>query len=262
MVNATEGISLPCGLGENVKELSGKGLEAQTEDGSIIRFGSGKWLASLGIEIPKSVSERCIGSVSYVTKDGALLGALCFNDVARPETKGAIAYLRKMGIKRFVMLTGDRQEVAERICSETGVDEYKAQLLPEDKLSSIKELKNEHCVLAIGDGINDALALKESHVGVAMGAIGSDLAIQSADIALMNDNLTNIPMMLILARKTKQIIYQNIALSLGISFLMIVLSAMGFISALAGSLLHNVGAFVVILNSSRILKLNQLKLDI
>ena len=262
VVTATEDIPLPCALGDNVRELSGKGLEVMAEDGSTVRFGSEKWLTSLGIEIPESISSQCIGSVSYVTKNDKLLGALCFNDVARPEAKGAIAYLRKMGIKRFVMLTGDRSEVAQRICTETGVDEYNAQLLPEDKLSSIKELKKEHCVLAIGDGINDALALKESHVGVAMGAIGSDLAIQSADIALMNDNLANIPMMLILAKKTKQIIYQNIALSLGISFLMIVLSSMGFISALAGSLLHNVGAFVVILNSSRILKLNQLKLDI
>jgi Cd2+/Zn2+-exporting ATPase/Cu+-exporting ATPase len=152
------------------------------------------------------------------------------------------------------MLTGDRAEVAERICSETGVDEYKAQLLPEDKLTSIRELKDERCVLAIGDGINDALALKEAHVGVAMGAIGSDLAIQSADIALMNNNLLNIPFAIKLARKTKSIIYQNLVLSIGISALMIGLSALGVISALAGSVLHNFGAFAVLINSSRILK--------
>lgn len=261
VVAATEEVALPEGSFEGIRELSGKGLEVTDGEGSVIRFGSAKWLTALGIDIPESVSDRCIGSVSYVTKDGRLLGALCFNDTARPEAKDAIGHLRALGIKRFVMLTGDRQEVAERISAETGVDEYRAQLLPEDKLSSIRELKDKHCVLCIGDGINDALALKEAHVGVAMGAIGSDLAIQSADIALMNDNLVNIPMMLILARKTKKIIYQNIALSLGISFLMIVLSAVGFISALAGSLLHNVGAFVVILNSARILKLNQMTLD-
>ncbi len=261
VVAATEDVALPEGSFESVRELSGKGLEVTDADGSVIRFGSAKWLGALGIDIPESVSGRCIGSVSYVTKDERLMGALCFNDTARPEAKNAIEHLRALGIKRFVMLTGDRQEVAERISAETGVDEYRAQLLPEDKLSSIRELKDKHCVLCIGDGINDALALKEAHVGVAMGAIGSDLAIQSADIALMNDNLVNIPMMLILARKTKKVIYQNIALSLGISFLMIVLSAMGFISALAGSLLHNVGAFVVILNSARILKLNQMTLD-
>jgi Cd2+/Zn2+-exporting ATPase/Cu+-exporting ATPase len=159
------------------------------------------------------------------------------------------------------MLTGDRREVAQRICEETGVEEYKAQLLPEDKLSSIKEIKENHCVLAIGDGINDALALKEAHVGIAMGAIGSDLAIQSADIALMSDNLMNVPFAILLARKTRKVIYQNLILSLGISFLMILLSTFGVISVLAGSILHNVGAFVVILNSSRILKLNQMKME-
>ena len=261
VVVATEGIALPEESWENIREISGKGLEASSADGIALRFGSAKWLAALGIEIPESVSIRCFGSVSYVTKGDKLLGALCFNDTPRPEASDAIKHLKGLGIDRFVMLTGDRQEVAERICAETGVDEYKAQLLPEDKLTAIRELKNERCVLAIGDGINDALALKESHVGVAMGAIGSDLAIQSADIALMNDNLSNIPMMLILARKTRKIIYQNIALSLGISFVMIFLSALGLISALLGSILHNVGAFVVILNSSRILKLNQYKLD-
>jgi len=187
------------------------------------------------------------------------MGALCFNDTARPEAAQAIERLRALGIKRFVMLTGDRQDVAERICKQTGVDEYRAQLLPEDKLSAIRSLKESDRVLAIGDGINDALALKEAHVGVAMGAIGSDLAIQSADVALMNDNLAHIPTMIVLARKTRSTIYQNIALSLGISFLMIVLSSLGLISALMGSILHNVGAFAVILNSSRILKLNKVE---
>ncbi len=253
--------SLPSTEGYSVKELSGKGMEAVSEDGTVLRFGNADWLSALGIEIPEELRDRCRGSVSYVTKNDQLLGALCFNDTARPEAKETVAQLKKLRISRFVMLTGDRQEVARRICEETGVDEYKAQLLPEDKLTSIKEIKEGHCVLAIGDGINDALALKEAHVGIAMGAIGSDLAIQSADIALMSDNLTNIPFSIILARRTRQIIYQNLVLSLGISFLMILLSVFGVISVLAGSILHNVGAFVVILNSSRILKLNQMKME-
>ena len=260
VVTATEGVALPAESWENIREISGKGLEATAPDGTALRFGNASWLKAMGIEIPEDITNRCIGSVSYVTKGDTLLGALCFNDTARPEAKDTIKHLRKLGIKRFVMLTGDRREVAERICAETDVDEYKAQLLPEDKLTAIRELKDEHCVLAIGDGINDALALKEAHVGVAMGAIGSDLAIQSADIALMNDNLTNIPMMLVLARRTRQVIYQNMALSLSISFIMIFLSALGIVSALMGSILHNVGAFIVILNSSKILKLNQYEL--
>lgn len=257
VVSATDGIALPEEGWSNIREISGKGLEALGQDGTALRFGSAKWLTAIGIEIPEEISTKCIGSVSYVTKGDRLLGALCFNDTARPEASVAIEHLKKLGIKKFVMLTGDRAEVAERICAETGVDEYKAQLLPEQKLDAIRSMKSESSVLAIGDGINDALALKEAHVGVAMGTVGSDLAIQSADIALMNDNLTNIPIMLILARRTRQVIYQNLVLSLSISFLMIVLSALGIVSALLGSILHNVGAFVVILNSSKILKLNK-----
>ena len=243
-----------------IREISGKGMEAVGEDGCVLRFGNRTWFASLGIEIPEQLTEHCFGSISYVAKDTRLLGALCFNDTARPEAQSVVEQLRELNIEKFVMLTGDREEVARRICDETGVCEFKAQLLPEDKLASIRALKEEHCVLAIGDGINDALALKEAHVGIAMGAIGSDLAIQSADIALMSDNLMNIPMAILLARKTRKIIYQNLILSLGISFLMILLSTFGIISVLTGAILHNVGAFVVILNSSRILKMNQVNL--
>ena len=236
-----------------VTELSGKGMEGVSEDGSHkVQFGNLDWIKSLGIDV--SEEEGIIGSVSYVVYDGKLLGYLCFNDTARKEAKEGIDILKSMGVEKTVMLTGDRKEAAEKICDEIGIDELEAQLLPEDKLSSLKALKEDNFVLAVGDGINDALALKEAHVGIAMGAMGSDLAIQSADIALMNNNLLNIPFSIRLAKQTKKIIYQNLALSIGISALMIGLSAFGVISALAGSILHNVGAFAVLINSSRILK--------
>ena len=237
----------------NVTEVSGKGMDGTSPDGKRnIKFGNADWIRSFGVEIDES--EGVAGSVSYVLCDGKLLGYLCFNDTARKEAKEGIDTLKSMGIEKTVMLTGDRREAAERICSEIGIDTLEAQLLPEDKLASLKALKESNYVLAVGDGINDALALKEAHVGIAMGAMGSELAIQSADIALMNNNLMNIPFSIRLARNTKKIIYQNLALSIGISALMIGLSAFGVISALAGSILHNVGAFAVLINSSRILK--------
>jgi Cd2+/Zn2+-exporting ATPase/Cu+-exporting ATPase len=237
----------------NVTEVSGKGMDGVSPDGKRnIKFGNADWIRSFGFEIEEK--EKIVGSVSYVISDGKLLGYLCFNDTARKEAKEGIDTLKTMGIQKTVMLTGDRREAAEKICDEVGIDTLEAQLLPEDKLESLKKLKADGSVLAIGDGINDALALKEAHVGIAMGAMGSDLAIQSADIALMNNNLLNIPFSIRLAKRTKRIIYQNLALSIGISTLMIGLSAFGVISALMGSVLHNVGAFAVLINSSRILK--------
>lgn len=238
-----------------VTEISGKGMDGTSSDGKHnVKFGNADWISSFGVEIPES--DGVVGSISYVLYDGKLLGYLCFNDTARKEAKEGIDTLKSMGIEKTVMLTGDRKEAAERICQEIGIDTLEAQLLPEDKLASLKALKESNYVLAVGDGINDALALKEAHVGIAMGAMGSELAIQSADIALMNNNLLNIPFSIRLAKKTKKIIYQNLALSIGISSLMIGLSAFGVISALAGSILHNVGAFAVLINSSRILKTN------
>ena len=237
----------------SVTEVSGKGMDGVSPDGkNKIKFGNAGWISSFGFEIEEK--EGLVGSVSYVTSDGKLLGYLCFNDTARKEAREGIDTLKSMGIQKTVMLTGDRREAAEKICEEVGIDTLEAQLLPEDKLESLKKLKADGSVLAIGDGINDALALKEAHVGIAMGAMGSDLAIQSADIALMNNNLLNIPFSIRLAKRTKKIIYQNLALSIGISMLMIGLSAFGIISALMGSILHNVGAFAVLINSSRILK--------
>ena len=251
LINAAEGIEYVKDLG--VKELSGKGMMGSSADGKhTVLFGNLDWLRSSGLDIEEY--EGLLGSVSYVAADGRLLGALCFNDTARAEAKEGIERLRELGIDKSVMLTGDRREAAERICEQVGIDTLESQLLPEDKLASLKSLKEERSVLAVGDGINDALALKEAHVGIAMGAMGSDLAIQSADIALMNNNLLNIPFAIKLARKTKSIIYQNLVLSIGISTLMIGLSAFGVISALAGSILHNFGAFAVLINSSRILK--------
>jgi len=242
----------------SVKELPGKGLEGIYED-KVIRFGNSDWISSFNIDTSNLLNEVFHGSVSYVTMDNELLGCICFDDTLRNDSQSCIDSLKELGVEKTIMLTGDRKEVAESICNKVGIDEYKAQLLPEDKLNVITDLKNENCVLAIGDGINDALALKEAHVGIAMGVMGSDLAVQSADIALMNENLVNIPFVVILARKTRNIIYQNIAFSFLVSFVMIILSVFGIVSILAGSLLHNIGAFIVILNSSRILKTDKLQ---
>ena len=237
-----------------VQELSGQGMQGTLNDGRVLRFGSRSWLESCGIDIPAELGNGATGSVSYVSVDNVLLGCLCFGDRVREGAADSIARLKELGVDQTVMLTGDRQAPAGQICAEVGIDTLHAQLLPQDKLDCLYELKQERRVLAVGDGINDALALREADVGIAMGAMGSDLAIQSADIALMNNNLENIPFSIELARQTRKIVYQNLALSIGISAVMITLSAFGVISALAGSVLHNCGAFAVLINSSRILR--------
>ena len=238
-----------------VHEIPGGGMQAQLANGKILRFGRKEWLQTLGCQIPEDFPADAAGSVSYVTEDETLLGCLCFGDTERECAAQVVAQLKELGVRETVILTGDREAPAVRMGKKLGIDKIFARLLPQDKLDKLRELSaGEHNVLAIGDGINDALALREADVGIAMGAMGSDVAIESADIALMNNNLTHIPFIIELSRKTRRIIYQNMALSITISVCMIALSAFGVISALAGTMLHNLGAFVVLLNSSRILK--------
>jgi Cd2+/Zn2+-exporting ATPase len=133
----------------------------------------------------------------------------------------------------------------------------RCELLPEQKLGHVEKMMESHTVTVIGDGINDALALSQAHVGIAMGAMGSDTAIQSADIALMNNNLSNIPFVIKLAQKTKNIIYQNIVLAFSVSIVMIFLAGAGIITPIAGAFFHNIGAFLVLLNSGRVMSNNK-----
>jgi Cd2+/Zn2+-exporting ATPase/Cu+-exporting ATPase len=152
------------------------------------------------------------------------------------------------------LLTGDRFQTAQKIQATVGIDEMRCELLPEQKLDYVEALMKNHTVTVIGDGINDALALSKAHVGIAMGAMGSDTAIQSADIALMSNNLNNIPFAVKLAQKTKSIIYQNIVMAFAFSVVMIFLAGAGVVSPIAGAVLHNIGAFVILINSGRVMR--------
>lgn len=239
---------------DGVKEIPGKGMKGVDSEGNELLLGNKYWFDSLGIAIPEGFGEALTGSVSFVSRGGVLIGCLGFNDTARAEAAQSIATLKEMGIKNTVILTGDRETAARKIAAEVGADDVKFQLLPQDKLEAINSLREGSCVLAVGDGINDAPALRQADVGISMGAMGSDLAIQSSDIALMNNNLENIPFIIKLSKQTRKIIYQNLILSVLISLTMIGLSLFGVISALFGAVFHNVGAFVVLINSSRILK--------
>lgn len=237
--------------GYSVTEAVGKGVRGKKGDSEII-LGSRRYLVSEGFDVPEAYEDE--GACSWIAKDGSLLGCIVFRDIPRPEAAEALSELKKIGIGEICMLTGDNTVAAERVGRETGFDTVKSRLLPEEKLENVKLARTEHTVTAVGDGINDSPALSEADVGIAMGAMGSDTAIASADIALMNNDLRNLPFLVTLCRKTKKTIYANIVIAFSISFIMIFLAAAGVISPVTGAFLHNIGAFIVLFNSGRILR--------
>ncbi len=246
---------IPYEDGFQVREVVGSGLVG-VKDGREILFGSRHWIESLGYRPMDPHLDTGGGPCNWIVDGGRVLGCLMFDDTVRPEAEEMVAALHDKGIHQTVLLTGDREFSARKVQEQTGIDQVYFQLLPEQKMEHVRQLRQQAQVLAVGDGINDALALAEADVGIAMGAMGSDVAIQSADIALMNNDLTNIPFVISLARSTKGIMYQNIGIAFSVSLVMMLLSAVGVIPALAGAFLHNIGAFIILLNSSRILRRN------
>ena len=238
-----------------IREISGCGTEGTDGDGVRVMFGKRAWFDSeCPGRIPPEFAEDAEGSLSFVCRGDRFLGALSFGDTPREDAAEAVARLKELGITDTVMLTGDRESTGRPVLAASGVDRAFYGLMPSDKLSRLEELRRSgRSVIAVGDGINDALILRDADIGIAMGAMGSDLAIQSADIALMNNRLSNIPFTLELAGRTKKIIYQNLILSMLVSAVMIILSSFGVISSVTGAVLHNVGAFSVLINSSRLL---------
>jgi len=234
-----------------IKEYIGKGIEGKKAKDTIY-LGSFNWITSLGFNISDSYEDA--GTCDWVIKNGKVLGCIVFKDSPRKDAANVIREIKTIGVTQTFLLTGDRFQSADKIKSEVGIDEMMCELLPEQKLTYVEDLMGEHIVTVIGDGINDAPALKRAHVGIAMGAMGSDTAIGSADVALMNNNLENIPYAIKLAKKTKGIIYQNIVISFSISVFMIFLAGAGIIPPIAGALFHNIGAFFILTNSGRILK--------
>jgi Cd2+/Zn2+-exporting ATPase/Cu+-exporting ATPase len=250
--------------GIEVIEYSGMGLAGIKEKGTIL-LGNERLFSSFGVTLPNNVlsftSNETLTTPVYVAKEGKFLGTLVFNDTLREDAPRMIESLKSMGIEETWLLTGDKINVAERIKETCAISNVKAQLLPEQKQQFVKDARKLHKVAFVGDGINDALALSEADVGIAMGAsstgtalgiLGNDTAIQSADIVLMNNRLDNIPFVINLARKSREIIRQNIIIAFLSSLFLISLAAGGIVTTIPGTVLHNVGAFIVLFNSGRI----------
>jgi P-type E1-E2 ATPase len=183
-----------------------------------------------------------------------VVGALTLADTLRPDSQRIVQRLAEFG-KRITLLTGDAQAIAGKISQEVGIDDFRAELLPEGKLQAIEEYEGTgERVCMVGDGINDAPALKAASIGIAMAGIGSDIAADSADIILVKDELAKLPYLMALATSVSQKIKQNIVLSLSLNFGAIALAAIGILGPVSGALMHNVSSVLVVLNAALLLK--------
>lgn len=234
---------------ENAAEESGHGVRA-TVDGHAVLVGNDKLMSAHGISCPDC---ELTGTILHVAIDGAYAGHIVIADTVKDDAAQAIADLHAAGVERCIMLTGDREEVARSVASDLGLDEYHAQLLPGDKVEQVERiLDSARGNLAfVGDGINDAPVLTRADVGIAMGAMGSDAAIEAADIVLMDDKPSNIARAIRVARKTMRIVHQNIVFAIGVKLLILALAAVG-IANMWLAVFGDVGvAVIAILNAMR-----------
>lgn len=244
---------------ENFEMQAGRGVSAKVNNRHILA-GTTVLLESNGIILPQEVAAQAEElkdegyTIIYVAIDGALAGMVAFSDVLREDVAHIITTVNKRGLKT-TLITGDTQAAAAHMAQAAGINDVYAHCLPEHKIDVIKQFHdNQELVGMIGDGVNDAPALKTAHVGVAMGGIGSDIAVEAADIVLVGDNLNAIPHLLKLASKTMTTIHANIIMALSINFVAIILAVLGIIGPVAGALVHNLGSIMVILNSVLLLK--------
>lgn len=237
----------------DVKDYSGEGICA-TVDGQGIYAGNEKLMRRIGVE-PVPVSK--IGTVVYVATEGKFLGYIVVSDTLKPTAAEAMRLLKAAGVQKTVMLTGDRADVAKEVAGELALDEYHAGLLPADKVERVKALKESdgQAVLAfVGDGVNDAPVLKLADIGIAMGGVGSDAAIEAADVVLMDDDPVKIALGIKIAKKTLRIVVQNIVFAIGIKLLFLLLGALG-VANMWEAVFADVGVTVIaILNSLRAMR--------
>ena len=238
----------------NIEEISGHGITA-TVDGHAVAAGNSKLMAKLGIEYHDC---HCVGTIIHMAVDGQYAGHIVISDVVKPHSKEAIARLKRAGVAKTVMLTGDAKRVAESVAAELGVDEVRSELLPADKVAQVEKLlaaKGKHEQLAfVGDGINDAPVLTRADIGIAMGAMGSDAAIEAADVVLMDDDPLQIAKAIKISRKCIGIVKQNIVFSLIVKFGCLALVAFG-IANMWAAIFADVGVMVLaVLNAIRALK--------
>ena len=239
--------------------LPGRGVQAAVE-GKTVLAGNRELLQENGIPLQAPGMEHTEDylrqgcTVIYVALDGRLAGFLALADTLRPDAAGMVAQVQAAGAAP-VLLTGDHENAAKYIASQVGIQTVQANCLPEDKLAWIDRSQREgRQVCMVGDGINDAPALKKAYVGIAMGGVGSDIAVDAADIALVNDDIRELPHLLRLSRRMMTTIKCNLTFSMALNFIAILLAMTGILDPVVGALVHNAGSVLVIVNSAFLLK--------
>ena len=242
----------------DIEEISGSGVTA-TVDGHKIAAGNDRLMRTLGIEYTDC---RSAGTIVHVAIDGRYSGHIVISDVVKPTSKQAVAELKRAGVEKTVMLTGDSSSVAEKVAAQLGIDEVHSRLLPADKVERVEQLlavQSGKAKLAfVGDGINDAPVLSRADIGIAMGAMGSDAAIEAADVVLMDDDPMKISKAIKISRKCIRIVYENIVFALGVKFACLLLVALG-VAAMGAAIFADVGVMVIaVLNAMRALRVQKL----
>lgn len=238
-----------------IQEIAGHGVQALV-DGHPVAVGNAKLMEKIGAALP---GERTDGTTVYVAADGKYIGCIVISDVVKPTAKAAMAALKENGVKMTVMLTGDAKAAADRVAAEIGIDRVESELLPGDKVAQVEKLLAEkgpkENLAFVGDGINDAPVLSRADVGIAMGALGSDAAIEAADVVLMDDDPSKIALAMKISRHTLQIVWQNIVFALAVKTVCLVLGALG-IAGMWLAIFADVGVMVLaVLNATRALKI-------
>ena len=253
-IRAAYGKEIPQNDAIDIKEIAGHGVSA-TVDGSTVCAGNKKLMALCGAQI---TSEHNDGTVVYVAKDGKYIGCITISDVVKPDSKRAMNALKAAGIKT-VMLTGDSKATADKVAADLGIDTAKSELLPADKVSEVEKLLSEkqkgETLAFVGDGINDAPVLSRADIGIAMGALGSDAAIEAADVVLMDDKPSKIALAMKISGKTLKIVKENIAFALAVKLVCLVLGAIGKANMWI-AIFADVGVMVLaVINATRALKI-------
>lgn len=243
------------------QEVSGNGVRGQVE-GATVMVGRQSWVTELGADLSALSDEKYIEpeglSTLYVVKNGQALGWIGLEDRTRPEARQALDDLRGLGIRELIMVTGDRWSVARRVAKEMGCSDVQAEVLPQDKLALVDALKKRgHTVAVVGDGVNDAPALAAGNLGIAMGAAGSDVAMNSASVALLSSDLRRLPFLVSLSRATTNVIWQN--LIFGVAFILMgeILIIFKYVGPMLAAMLHTVASAIVVLNSARMVRFGE-----